>query len=335
MNNHREMQRRLAAYCGGDLEPTERQQLEQHLADCPACRAELADLQTTVRLLRSTPEVEPPPWLTGRIMAHLTEQQRAKSSWLQRLFFPLHIKLPLEVIALLTVCVSGYYLTRSVETGLQQTTVQQLQELPAQPAAGGDNEQLPAAAKKQSDAPGRAIPLRSPTRGETPAIVPPQQTVPAQPAYAPAPSVDRGQSGNKADLKKALPKAEPFNRGLEAAPERRAKSSRSLEQSSDAAAPAAADRAGGASAGITLPSVMVRLRVADASSAPALMREAVLRSGGTVMEESVSQKQSLRIRLPAGRQNELLERLERLGRITERPAALSGGTTEVEMIILW
>ena len=69
MNSHAGIQRLLPAYCDGDLEPTERKLVEQHLAACPSCRAELANLQTALRLIRSTPEVDPPPWVAARIMA--------------------------------------------------------------------------------------------------------------------------------------------------------------------------------------------------------------------------------------------------------------------------
>ena len=76
MNNHAEIQMRLPAYCGGDLEPAELRLVEDHLAECPACRAELADLQTALRLVRSTPEIEPPPWMTTqgelRLSAYLS-----------------------------------------------------------------------------------------------------------------------------------------------------------------------------------------------------------------------------------------------------------------------
>ena len=125
MNNHDDIRKQLSAYCGGDLEPAERMRVEEHLAECASCQAELADLQTALRLIRTTPESEPPAWLATRIMARVREQQREKRSWLQRIFFPLHVKLPIEVAALLLVCVSGYYLARNVETELKQPASRQ------------------------------------------------------------------------------------------------------------------------------------------------------------------------------------------------------------------
>ena len=333
MNSHAEVQKRLSAYCGGDMEPAERQLVEQHLAACPPCRAELGDLQTALRLLRTTAEVDPPPWLTARIMANIREQQAEKRSWLQRIFLPLHIKLPLEAIALVMVCVSGYYLSRTVETDLQSTGRQQLQEIPAQqaplpsqapvqPPAGSEKAPPSAATPPQGAVPPPAAPQQIRRQEYLPARKPPQtQTAPAPTTYAPAPPAYRDQDGGKAETMKA-------------APEMKLKSSRSPEHGSDAAAPAAAGRAVGAPAGSILPQAVVRLSVDDSSAAPAMIRETVLRSGGTVVDERELTGRRLRVRIPAVRQHELLDRLERLGRIMARPD-LPSGAELLELTIQW
>ena len=41
----------LGAYVLGALEPDERRRVDEHLRDCPACAAELADLATLPTLL--------------------------------------------------------------------------------------------------------------------------------------------------------------------------------------------------------------------------------------------------------------------------------------------
>jgi len=347
MNSHADMQRRLAAYCGGDLEPAERQLVEQHLAACPACRAELVDLQTALRLIRSTPEVDPPPWLTVRVMARIREQQAGKRSWLQRMFFPLHIKLPLEAIALLMVCVSGYYLSRSVETGLNLTARRQLQEMPAQQVpvttpptsqlpAGGNKSEQPAAAEPQTAVQPAAAPKPAPRQEGLPDQTPPHiPTAPAPVPYAPAPPAFRDQQGGKAESMKVTPAAESSNRSLERAPEGKSNGSRSDERQRDAAAPAPAGRAAGAPSTLSLPQAMVRLNVDDPSAAPALIREALLRSGGTITEEPGTPGRRLKARIPAARQDELLQRLERLGRIVERPATTPPGAQLLELTIRW
>ena len=61
MSEHERIRSLLAAHCGGELEPDRRLEVEAHLKTCPDCAATLADLETTLTLLRSTPKVEPPP----------------------------------------------------------------------------------------------------------------------------------------------------------------------------------------------------------------------------------------------------------------------------------
>jgi len=339
MNDHAEIQKRLSAYCGEDLEAAERQRVERHLAECPECRAELAELQTVQRLIRSTAEVEPPPWLAARVMARIREQQAGKRSWLQRLFFPLQVKLPLEAVALLLVCVSGYYLTRSVETDLQQAR-QQLQESPAQTAPAP----IPTAVQPPGRA-DRAKPLAVVPPAAAPQIAPRPESTSVQPAPetssvpAPAPSAPspalRDQPGGKAETMKAAPAAESGSRGLDSAPEKKEKYSRSLERRADQAAPAASGRAAGAPTGLLLPQAVVRLNVTDPATAAEQIRATVLRSGGSVVDQRTPPGRRLLARIPPARQNELLDQLERLGRIMERPAQPSGGAALLELTIEW
>lgn len=352
MNSHADIQRRLSAYCGGDLGPAERVRIEAHLASCPACRAEVADLGTTLHLIRSTPQVEPPPWMTSRIMAHMREEKARKRGWLQLFWFPRHTAFPVKILALLVVCVSGYYLSRSVETELSQGTRQQLQEIPAQqapvPTPAQPSTQAPARAEKQAQpaadrpqtvapvAPAAPAPQPAPRRESLPAQAPEQPQPSAPPApYAPPPPVFREQYGGKAEALKAAPRAESANRAQEAASEMKKKSSRSPDRMSDSAAPATAGRAASAPAALALPQAVVRLDVADPSAAPGMIRADVLRCGGSITEEQGPSGHRITVRIPAARQGELLERLQQLGRLVERPAPSPAGAALIEMVIQW
>jgi hypothetical protein len=144
------------------------------------------------------------------------------------------------------------------------------------------------------------------------------------------------QDSGKTGSMKTAPAAEPANRARETTLElKMLMEKRSPERNLDAAAPAAAGRVGAAPAGPALPQAMVRLTVNDASSAPALIRVAVLRSGGSIAEEPGTPAQRLKTRIPAARQKELLDRLQLLGRITERPAPPPAGAQLLEMTIQW
>ena len=109
-----ETQDRLSAYLEGELEPAARRIIEVHLEECVRCREELALLQRTVSTLQSLEPIEVPPRLTAAIQAEVGA--REQFSWRRlasRLFLPLHIKLPLEAMALVLVTLGVVYVYRS------------------------------------------------------------------------------------------------------------------------------------------------------------------------------------------------------------------------------
>ncbi len=58
-----------AAYVLDALDPSELELFEEHLAGCPRCREEIAELSSTAGLLAyGVPPVSPPPALRGRIL---------------------------------------------------------------------------------------------------------------------------------------------------------------------------------------------------------------------------------------------------------------------------
>lgn len=359
MTNHTDIQKLLSAYCGGDLDPAELRRVEDHLAGCASCRAELADLQTALRLIRTTPESEPPPWLATRIMARVREQQQQKRSWLQRIFFPLHIKLPIEVAALLMVCVSGYYLARTVETELQQPLGRQ--ELPAasretgkpveapqeeSPAALPSTPVLPRSAEKPTLPPKTDIPAAPAAPGTVdqgaPQQVPAAQGKPSpQPAFTPAPPTIKEEQGTP-----AVESPYGFTRSYELGQSEKSaqkakkakKAATKMEQAADGAAghdmatPEAVRGATSSGAGVAVPRITIRLAMSAPASAPGSLKEAVTRSGGSVVDDGLVRPNTIKARIPSLRINELLELLTRLGTVVERPQTRdSAGMVEIEI----
>lgn len=109
-----EIQGHLSAYLEDEVEPTERRAMEDHLQGCVGCRHELNLLRQTVFALRSLEEIEVPPRLTAAIEAGVSD--RGRSGWqhpISRLFFPMHVKLPLQAAALVLISLGAVYLYRS------------------------------------------------------------------------------------------------------------------------------------------------------------------------------------------------------------------------------
>jgi anti-sigma-K factor RskA len=73
-NTHQALLERIPAYALGALDAEERDEVEQHLAGCRACRAELRAYQRVTDLLSlAAPEAEPDAGLRGELLARVAE----------------------------------------------------------------------------------------------------------------------------------------------------------------------------------------------------------------------------------------------------------------------
>jgi hypothetical protein len=104
------LEEKLPAYLEGELSVTEKNEFEKHLESCAFCRMALQDLRKTGEALAGLEEKEPPPWFTQKVMARVKAEAEGKKGWLRKLFFPLHIKIPIEVMATLMIAVLAWTL---------------------------------------------------------------------------------------------------------------------------------------------------------------------------------------------------------------------------------
>ena len=73
--DHERWEDAAGAYALNALPEDECQAYEAHLADCPACRAEAAELRVAAHALPlSAPALRPPPALKARIMAEVERE---------------------------------------------------------------------------------------------------------------------------------------------------------------------------------------------------------------------------------------------------------------------
>lgn len=204
------IQQQLSAYIDGALTGEERRRIEEHLSSCGKCSATLADLRKTGDLLRNLDEVEPPPWLTEKIIGQVREEAEKKGTLFQRLFYPLPIKVPVEAFATLLVVVLGLYVYKAT-TGPEIKT--------ATPPQAGIEKGVPAVEPSKR-------PERAPT--ETPVFKyesPLPETVPREKGFitVPPPAEHRTTSENQKDrdaessLVKEAPSAAPATHEKESA----------------------------------------------------------------------------------------------------------------------
>jgi hypothetical protein len=114
MKNCKEIENNLSLYLDNLLSRADKLALEEHLKSCPHCSKALAQLQKTGRLVNSLPEVEPPPWFKQKIMAKVREEAE-KKSFVQKWFYPLRIKIPVQIFATVFIAVLAVYIYRAGE----------------------------------------------------------------------------------------------------------------------------------------------------------------------------------------------------------------------------
>ncbi len=178
---------RFTAYLDGYLEPAEREIVEEHLSTCPDCLHKLEDLRKTRAILAGLDEIDPPPGLTEKIMSRIQAEKQTKAGFLRRLFFPLHIKIPVQALATVFIVVLAVYVFRST---LHETT--NLQRPFAVPPAV---ETVPPAAKKEAapavkkEAPAERRPGSVPPGPAPPTAQTLKKEAAGPPPTAPAPDI--------------------------------------------------------------------------------------------------------------------------------------------------
>lgn len=111
----KDIREKLSAYLEGSVSPEESRLIEEHLNSCQECRTSLEELKKAGELVKNLGEVEPPAWLTPKIMSRVRAEGEKKRGIFQKLFYPLHIKVPIEALATVLIAVTAVYVFRAVE----------------------------------------------------------------------------------------------------------------------------------------------------------------------------------------------------------------------------
>ncbi|MFQ6031725.1 MAG: DUF2275 domain-containing protein [Candidatus Zixiibacteriota bacterium] len=118
-----DIQEKLSAYMEDIISSEEKVLIDGHLKVCQKCNGSLADLRKIREYMQNLEEVEPPPWLTGKVMASVKSEVAPKREIFQRLFYPLHIKLPIEALATIFVAVATIYVFKTIQPEMERAKV--------------------------------------------------------------------------------------------------------------------------------------------------------------------------------------------------------------------
>ena len=336
---HAAIQPKLSDYLDDAVTPEEKAAIEKHLITCAECRQALVELAATRRHVQSLAEVEPPPWLTGKIMAQVREQAEKKRGFFQWLFYPLHIKLPMEAVGLIFLTVAAYLIVQKTQPEMKPllTPSKEVYER-AQPSSPQTATPLESS-KERNQIKRKADELYL---AEKPAAPVPKadQTLPlessaAKPAAQPegarklAPPPE-SQADRKIKLKEMAP--EPAERSeiahkQAAAPAPAVQTAKPLDEATSREERREAKR----------PALRFSLEVKDVTEAGTKIEEAVTRLGGRIIKkESFENAQILSAEVEAKKKDELLATLRNLGEVKEKvlPAKETEGNRLITIKIL-
>lgn len=303
------IQGHLSAYIDNALSPAEKGSIDSHLKSCPKCRKSLADLEMTINSIKRLGEIIPPPWLTQKIMTRVkAESEPAKKNLWQKLFYPLHIKLPIEAVGFFLIALTALYIFKSMEPELK-TVVAPPEETVSEYTSKGKESILPKKSKKPSETPA----LTSSKEDKTAAAPPlPQKSSPLtaplseQPVYDQETVREEHAMERMAPEKNMLMKTAPAPAGLSApteskqehAPQAAGKIISGLQEKEDISISFKADRPDKAESDI---------------------KEILSDLGGRVVkEETTSDTLIIIIQLGSDKLRPLMQKLKMLGYIKEK-----------------
>jgi len=149
----KDIQKRLSAYIEKVVSSKQKAAIDAHLRQCKRCRQDLADLKRTIKYVQQLKDVEPPRWLAQRVMARVRAEAEEKPGIVKRLFYPIHIKIPLEAIAVIFLAVGTIYIFKTMQPQMQLARIPtETKEMAPAPATAPKKE-APAAPSKKGPAP--------------------------------------------------------------------------------------------------------------------------------------------------------------------------------------
>lgn len=207
--NHDAIRHKLSEYLDGAVSEKEKTGIEEHLKTCPKCSDALAELRKTIEQVRQLEDVEPPVWMTQKIMAKVREEADERKSIFRRLFYPLAVKLPIQAVAVLFLVVTAFYIYQNIRPDMKFAEAPPQTFEAEKPSAGvaqdkiGRLEEYQLQPKQAPQEPGyKALDMKLEYEKPAPPVPKEQAPEPA-PAAAPAPAkpAERSESRDETRMR--------------------------------------------------------------------------------------------------------------------------------------
>ncbi|MCK7510994.1 MAG: DUF2275 domain-containing protein [Desulfobacterales bacterium] len=339
----------LPLYSEGTLSDAEKRVVEEHLSDCAACQKELAYLQKAGQLVNHLSDVEEPPWFQQKIMARVREEA-GKKSFAQKWFYPLRIKIPMQIMATIVIAVLAVYIYRSGDEQVKQilpgaakpVIEMQKEQAPAQMPQAGDMALSPAAppekaAPREKLKQDKQVPVQVAAGG-------------VQKTEAPA---SKPNAANESDVSRAKGLAESKDEAKGTSPAEKYESARALprmadqerkaaeqalptlakKKESDITAAPAAPQSMGASA-VALPQIRVFVRVDDLNAGVADVEKVLAQYDAKKVTKQLAEGEALILAEVSGKNwKDILSKLKRIGQVDEKVMPADIGESGLNVLI--
>lgn len=317
---HNDIRRRLSEYIDGSVTGEERAEIDAHLKTCIQCSSALEELTKTIAQIKIVDEIEPPVWMTQKIMAAVRAEAEEGKGFFHRLFFPLRIKLPIQAIAVLFLAVTGFYLYQNIQPA-EKISEAPLREFAAKkqaPPVGAAQDKLaeavrPALRSKQVPQAPAYNALDMKQEYETPP--------PPVPAEKAAGTAADGSGGQPAPAHDEMTSKKRIAAPQAAAPAPSRPSAETALQAGGAQGAAAPIKKSKAALedNKSLPVIFITVSVKDMETAARDTDAAIRQLGGAITTtEQTALKRIYTATLSANRRNDLLKKLNRIGDVKEK-----------------
>ncbi len=336
---HNDIRHKLYEYIDGSVMGEERAAIEAHLKTCLQCSSALEELRKTIEHIKTIEEIDPPAWMTQKIMATVRAETKEKKDIFHRLFYPLAVKLPIQAIAVLFLAVTGFYIYQNIHPA------ERVSEAPIQEFAA-EKQAAPAGTARDKLAKADSPALRSKQVPQTPAY---KALEMKQEYETPPPPVSAGKTAEPAAARPtgqpALAKNEAASKKRSAAPQAAAPAMLKEQAGPSAGAALQPEEEQGSAAlkrklraaladGGTDSAINITVSVKDIETAARDTEVTIKQLGGTITKtEQLASKRIFTTTLSANRVNDLLKKLNLIGDVKEKAAILESRKGQMEFKI--
>jgi predicted integral membrane protein DUF2275/putative zinc finger protein len=332
--DHNDIRHKLSEYIDGSVTAEEKSSIEEHLKTCSACGDALRELQKTVEHIKSVEEVEPPAWMTQKIMANVRAEAEERNGLFRRLFYPLSVKLPIQAVAVLFLAVTAFYIYRNIQPVPSEAPMQEH-------AATKDVPQAAAPSREQT------IPPEQPGRSKKAPQSPEYKSLDMKYEYEkPAPPVPMDKIGESGPAP-AKPAQQPLLAQQEESAEKRTvapraeapaarqdqASGKALRQEAKLKSDAGGQRALKAMS-LDRTGPVISVMVKDIDDAAGEVERLITKLGGSItLKEDHETKKAFRIAIDVQKLKEFRDKLKLIGEVKDDTVAPGPQDKRIELKI--